>query len=153
MSDPAIVLPPDPDAEAFTGAAAWKELKKKQHPQKTIDDFWAKFVSKNPGKLLRVLPDDLYAKRAAAKVPEGAVPAHDATSSFEEAVASCKAKVDKIRKECQRINQKYTDPHFDIESDLWAGGYDFLSGLTRPNPYSPGPASTKRVPVRIQTGK
>jgi hypothetical protein len=91
---------------------------KKQPPQQDINDFWAKFTTKHPGKIFTILPDNLYAKRAAAHTPKGSIPGQNAVASYEEAVDACKKKVDKIVKECRRLNQKYRDPHFDIESDF-----------------------------------
>ena len=134
-------------SKASTADLAWRELKK-QDPQKTIDGFWRKFVHKKPGKVFRILPEDLYAKRAAANAPQGLVSAHSTASSFDEAVASCKAKVEKIQRECRLKNQKYTDRHFDIETDLKFGYRECLNGLlTKPYPPGKGPRSVKRVLV------
>jgi hypothetical protein len=91
---------------------------KKQPPQKGIDDFWDKFSTKHPGKIFTILPDNLYAKRAAAHGPKGAIPGENAVASYQEAADACRAKVEKIVRECRRINQKYRDPHFDIEYDF-----------------------------------
>lgn len=91
---------------------------RKQAPQRNIDDFWEKFTTKHPGKIFTILPDNLYAKRAAAHAPKGAIPGVNALASYEEAVESCRKKVAKIVKECRRLNQKYRDPHFDIEADF-----------------------------------
>lgn len=95
----------------------------REPPQKSIDDFWSKFTTKHPGKVFTILPDNLYAKRAAkafAPPTEGKVASHceNAVRSYDEAVKNCEAKVAKIVRECRRINQKYRDPHFDIESDF-----------------------------------
>lgn len=51
------------------------------------------------------------------------------TKSYEEAAAICRAKVEKIVKECRRINQKYRDPHFDLEFDLKMNRRDCLDPL------------------------
>ncbi|KAH7381223.1 hypothetical protein DE146DRAFT_760663 [Phaeosphaeria sp. MPI-PUGE-AT-0046c] len=92
---------------------------RKHHaPQRSIDDFWDKFTTKHPGKIFTILPDNLYAKRAAAHAPKGAIPGVNALASYEQAVDSCRSKVAKIVKECRRLNQKYRDPHFDIEADF-----------------------------------
>ncbi|KAF2741854.1 cysteine proteinase [Sporormia fimetaria CBS 119925] len=91
---------------------------KKQPPQQSIDDFWAKFTTKHPGKIFTILPDNLYAKRAAAHAPKGSIPGRNAVQSYEEAADACRKKVEKIVKECRRLNQKYRDPHFDIEADF-----------------------------------
>jgi hypothetical protein len=37
--------------------------------------------------------------------------------------------VDRIVKECERVNQKYSDPHFDIELDLKSGRRHYPRGL------------------------
>lgn len=91
---------------------------KKQPPQRNIEEFWDKFTTKHPGKIFTILPDNLYAKRAAAHAPKGSIPGQNAIQSYEEAVEACKRKVEKIVKECRRLNQKYRDPHFDIEADF-----------------------------------
>jgi len=91
---------------------------KKQAPQKSVDEFWDKFNTKHPGKAFTILPNNLYAKRAAANAPKGVIPGQNAVQSYEGAAAACKVKVRKIVKECKRINQKYRDPHFDIEADF-----------------------------------
>lgn len=72
----------------------------------------------------------------------------NAVASYEEAAALCKAKVAKIVKECRRVNQKYRDPHFDIEFDLKWGKGDCLQMLENTSEkliptFSPG--SVKRV--------
>jgi hypothetical protein len=51
------------------------------------------------------------------------------TQSYEEAAAICRAKVEKIVRECRRINQKYRDPHFDLEFDLKMNRRDCLDPL------------------------
>lgn len=91
---------------------------KKQAPQRGVDQFWDKFTTKHPGKVFTILPDNLYAKRAAAHAPKGSIPGQNAVASYTEAAESCRKKVEKIVKECRRLNQKYRDPHFDIESDF-----------------------------------
>src|SRR5437763_11531812 len=107
-------------------AAPSKKKVKKQPPQADINEFWSRFNTKTPGKAFTVLPDNLFAKKTAAQVPKGAVPSQSVTESFEEAVATCKAKVEKIVAECKRVNQKYRDPHFDVEFDLKWGQRDCL---------------------------
>lgn len=64
----------------------------------------------------------------------------------------CRAKVDKIVKECRRINKKYRDPHFDIEADLKLNVRDCLQSLNNVDikGYKPPgsefkPQSAKRV--------
>lgn len=104
--------------EPPAAAAHPRPRARKQPPQKSINEFWDKFTTKHPGKIFTVLPDNLYAKRAAAHAPKGSIPGQNAIASYQEAVDACKKKVEKIVKECRRLNQKYRDPHFDIEADF-----------------------------------
>lgn len=123
---------------------------KKQPPQTSIDEFWDKFTTKHPGKIFTILPDNLYAKRAAAHAPKGSIPGQNALASYEEAVESCRKKVEKIVKECRRLNQKYRDPHFDIEADFKRSQLnsaippDCLTGLNEARS-SFQPMSVKRI--------
>jgi hypothetical protein len=102
-----------------TAMASRPRLPARKHaPQRNIDEFWNKFTTKHPGKIFTILPDNLYAKRAAAHAPKGSILGVNALASYDQAVAACRAKVAKIVKECRRLNQKYRDPHFDIEADF-----------------------------------
>ncbi|KAI9644088.1 hypothetical protein NHQ30_007440 [Ciborinia camelliae] len=126
------------------------DIKKTKHisPQDAIDEFWAKFKSKTPGKPSTVLPKNLYTQKAGQKATKPVTKGKNAVASYEEAAALCKAKVAKIVKECRRVNQKYRDPHFDIEFDLKWGKGDCLQMLENTSEkliptFSPG--SVKRV--------
>ena len=101
-----------------------KKTSKDVSAQRDIDKFWRKFTTKNPGKLFTVLPDNLYAKRAALQASRKAGTLKSAIASYEQAAATCKAKVEKIVQDCRRLNQKYKDAHFDIEFDFmqWQWG-------------------------------
>ncbi len=94
-----------------------------------------------------MLPIDSYAKKVSESVPRGSVAGENASASYEDAVRICKLKVEKIVQECRRVNQKYRDPHFDIEFDLKWGKLDCLEMLAQPNRkktiFKPG--SVKRV--------
>ncbi|KAI1770649.1 cysteine proteinase [Hypoxylon cercidicola] len=119
---------------------------KLQTPQEAIDEFWKKFTTKAPGKATTVIPQNEYVEKA-AKRSANAVGTNTQTS-FEEAAAVCRAKVAKIVKECRRVNQKYRDPHFDLEFDIKWGSRDTLESLcnTKEKPDSPFmPKSVKRV--------
>ena len=117
---------------------------KKQDPQTVINEFWKNFNSTTPGKPFSILPDNLYAKRAALNAPKGVIPGHKAVVSYDEAVDACKNKVARIVKECRRVNQKYTDVHFDIEIDLKLGDKSCLQNLRRTG-REMNPGSVKRV--------
>ncbi|GES63557.1 calpain-like protein [Aspergillus terreus] len=107
--------------------------KAQQTPQDTLRQFWDQFTTKFPGKVYTVLPDNPYARAKASRIPKGVVQAQDAGKSYEQASGECKRAVERIVKECQRLNQKYTDPHFDIEVDLKSGRRDYLDGLNKKN--------------------
>jgi hypothetical protein len=127
---------------------------KKQPPQMSIDEFWDRFTTKHPGKIFTILPDNLYAKRAAAHAPKGSIPGQNALASYEEAADACRKKVEKIVKECRRLNQKYRDPHFDIESDFKRSQQDpkippdCLAALNEESTTFQ-PMSVKRIEVRV----
>lgn len=76
-----------------------------------------------------MIPHNQYIQKA---VDSRLRDAHGKTTqaSYEEAAVVCKAKVAKIVKECRRINQKYRDPHFDLELDLKWGMRDTLESLS-----------------------
>ena len=123
---------------------------KKQLPQKNIDELWEAFNTKYPGKVHSILPNNVYAETKAAKAPKGIVHGQKAGKSYDEAAAECRHAVEKIAKECRRVNMKYRDVHFDIESDLKRGIRDCLDGLVRgESTYDLTPKSCKRVTVRF----
>lgn len=77
-------------------------------------------------------------------------PSEAAYVSYDDAVAICRAKVEKIVKECRRINMRYRDPHFDLEADLKLGRRDCLESLPsfqegKPPGHTFKPQSAKRV--------
>ncbi|KAI6086810.1 cysteine proteinase [Hypoxylon rubiginosum] len=119
---------------------------KQQTPQEAIDEFWNKFTTKAPGKATTVIPHNEYAEKAARRSAKAV--GTNTQTSYEEAAAVCRAKVAKIVKECRRVNQKYRDPHFDLEFDLKWGSRDTLESLcnTKEKLDSPfTPKSVKRV--------
>jgi hypothetical protein len=149
---PSMIQDPHPTIPA-TAMAPRPHLRMRKHaPQRSIDDFWAKFTTKHPGKIFTILPDNLYAKRAAAHAPKGSIPGVNALASYDQAVESCRNKVAKIVKECRRLNQKYRDPHFDIEADFKRSQAlpdtpaDCLTGLDKEQADFQ-PMSVKRVEV------
>ncbi|KAJ5237393.1 hypothetical protein N7489_007484 [Penicillium chrysogenum] len=115
-----------------------------QAPQETVKQFWEQFNTKYPGKVYTVLPDNPYARTRAKHVPSGRVQGHEAVKSYEQARRECQKSVDRIVKECERVNQKYSDPHFDIELDLKSGRRHYLDGLDKPNTEM-RPRGVKRV--------
>ena len=118
-----------------------------QTPQQTVNKFWDVFTTKFPGRVDRVLPDNVYAKSKAATEPRGVVHGQAALKSYEETRAECTRSVEKIAKECRRVNMRYRDPHFDIEFDLKQNKNDCLQGLVATNGEPLLPQSVKRVNV------
>ncbi|KAF4959782.1 hypothetical protein FSARC_10607 [Fusarium sarcochroum] len=116
-------------------------------PQQVIDKFWKKFTTKNPGKATTVIPSNSYTDLAAKRGNQ--VTTTSTQASYDSAAATCRAKVEKIVKECRRINKKYRDPHFDIEVDLKTYRNDCLQSLSNVEGRIPGedmsPQSVKRV--------
>lgn len=117
-----------------------------QAPQDTVKQFWNQFNTKYPGKVFTILPDNPYARSKAAQQPNGITQSSTAIRSYEQARRECELAVERIVKECERINQKYTDPHFDIEFDLKAGKRNCLDGLGEEN-VDLRPRGVKRVTV------
>lgn len=84
--------------------------------QQVIDDFWKTFITPStpPTKASAILPKNIYASKISKLVPQGATTSRPVSASYDAAVASCKAKVKQIVSECLSINQKYTDPYFNL---------------------------------------
>ena len=100
------------------------------------------------GEATTVIPQNQYAARAAKRCRSTAT-GITTQASYDEAAAVCKAKVAKIVKECRRVNQRYRDPHFDLEFDLKWGKRDTLESLWNWRDERPSssfkPKSVKRV--------
>lgn len=101
--------------------------------------------------MLSILPSDIYAKTKAAKTTKGVVEGQKAAKSYDQAASECKHAVEKIAKECRRVNHKYRDPHFDIEWDLKRGVRDCLCSLEDNEGNDLDPKSVKRVTVTLHT--
>ncbi|KAK2786281.1 hypothetical protein FQN52_007872 [Onygenales sp. PD_12] len=117
--------------------------KVKGPPQKIIDTFWDSFDSKYPGRVVQALPrrkSKAQTLQPTTNIAHGEV----VTESYNRAKAECEHAVNRIVKECLRMNQKYTDPHFDIELDLKEGRRDCLDGILETNS-SMQPKGVRRV--------
>ncbi|KAJ9141785.1 Calpain-1 catalytic subunit [Pleurostoma richardsiae] len=100
-------------------------------PQEKVNRFWSKFATKAPGQAINLIPRDQFAVKAAVKRDNEKYGGGGqmAQKSYEEAAALCRAKVAMIVQECRRVNQKYRDPHFDLEYDLKMDRRDCLDPL------------------------
>lgn len=97
--------------------------------------------------MLSILPSDIYAKTKASKTTKGLVEGQVTAKSYDQAASECKNAVEKIAKECRRVNHKYRDLHFDTEWDLKRGQRDCLCSLQDAEGNSLNPKSVKRVTV------
>ncbi|KAK3387482.1 calpain family cysteine protease [Podospora didyma] len=97
-------------------------------PQELVSEFWDKFFAKKPGRVTSIFPRSLYATLLPPSQPRGASSARNAAESYEAAAKECREKVKRIIRECNRTNEKFTDPDFDIESD---NNNNCLNGLVR----------------------
>ncbi|WZH47119.1 Calpain [Fusarium acuminatum] len=89
-----------------------KKRKKKLPPQKTINGIWKKFSKRKFHKALAVLPFDPVQPPAAYHSNEVL------SAGYERAAEECRRKVEKIIKECKRVNMRYRDPGWDLDWDL-----------------------------------
>lgn len=125
--------------------------KKNTLPQQAINKFWKRFTAPNSGKPFTILPGNPHAKHAALTASWNAEHPRNAVVSYQEAAAACTAEVERIVRDCRRVNQKHKDPQFDIEQDfmMWLKyqrTQDCLVPLNGLND-SLEPRSVKRVEV------
>ncbi|KAK4222485.1 cysteine proteinase [Podospora fimiseda] len=97
-------------------------------PQELVHEFWDRYFTKKPGKVTRIFPRNLYSTLLPPSEPGGAKSALNAVDSYEAAAKECREKVARIVRECNRTNEKFTDPDFDIE---WDEEDNCLNGLIR----------------------
>ncbi|KAF3041876.1 hypothetical protein E8E12_003376 [Didymella heteroderae] len=83
-------------------------------PQEVINEFWKSLIAKKPGKVNTVFPPSLYANLLPPPRNPGVAKGQNAAESYEAAAKECRARVERIIRECQRTNEKFTDPDFDI---------------------------------------
>ncbi|KAL8741673.1 MAG: hypothetical protein Q9190_005747 [Brigantiaea leucoxantha] len=137
------IEPPPPPTIVSDGLGTGKKIKKRI-PQRNVDEFWDKFTTKFPGKVLSILPANIYVKTKAAQAPKGIIHGRGTARSYDEAAAECRASVRKIAAECRRVNLKFHDKYFDIETDLKRNRRDCLHQLNE-SENDLDPKSVKRV--------
>ncbi|RVD84784.1 uncharacterized protein DFL_006508 [Arthrobotrys flagrans] len=122
--------PEDPEAAAATAEEATLEPKEPKpvpqisrkvpagSAQKQLNKFWKKFRSNRAGRPTIVLPFNPFATDPKpTSTTYGPTIPTVATAQFDEAAASCKANVEKIARECRKLNQKYRDYYFDLSAE------------------------------------
>jgi hypothetical protein len=119
-----------PIGEAIAGTAAKidgdTDTKPRKPPQESLNEFWDSLISKTPGKVFQIFPRSLYANLVPPTDSDGASSREHASASYQAAAKECNEKVQRIIKECHRINEKFTDPDFNIEREA----YNCLEGLS-----------------------
>lgn len=103
--------PRAPPANNSTANDQKKKRKKKLPPQQSINRIWKKFQKRKFHKALAVLPFDPVSAPAINDHPNELL-----SAGYERAAEECRRKVEKIIKECKRVNMRYRDPGFDLVS-------------------------------------
>jgi len=117
LPPPLIIVPPALRRKDTTKA-----------PQELVAEFWDKFFAKKQGKVTSIFPRSLYATLLPPASQRGVATTKNAAESYEAAARECREKVKRIVRECERTNEKFTDPDFDIEGD---NNNNCLNGLVR----------------------
>lgn len=89
-----------------------------ENPQGLLTSFWDQFIIKQPRRVTSIFPPSLYANCLPQKRSQKASGSVKVSASYEEAAAECRKRVANVVKQCDRTNEKFTDPDFDIESDF-----------------------------------
>jgi flagellar biosynthesis GTPase FlhF len=90
-----------------------KKKKKRLPPQQSINRTWKRFSSRKFSTTLSVLPFDPVDAPAIADRPNELL-----WDGYDRAAEECKRKVDKIVRDCKRVNMRYRDPGWDLDWDL-----------------------------------
>lgn len=90
-----------------------KKKKRKPSPQRSINKIWRHFTAKNFTKALSILPFDPVPLPSDQDRPNELL-----SAGYDRAVDECRRKVQKIIRECKRVNTRYRDPGWDIDFDL-----------------------------------
>ncbi|KAL9628261.1 MAG: hypothetical protein Q9164_007343 [Protoblastenia rupestris] len=86
-----------------------------QPSQELINKFWEDVISQRiNSSVTTTLPQSIFAQGFKDQVSSNPGMAENAMAGYERAVEKCKAKVDQIAKECRALNQKYSDPSFNL---------------------------------------
>ncbi|KAL1853962.1 hypothetical protein Daus18300_011629 [Diaporthe australafricana] len=87
-------------------------------PQQAVAAFWDEFSIKQPGRVTRILPPASHAKLLQKEISKGPTRGNvKTTASYEAARDECRKTVKRIANECRRMNEKWSDPDFNLESN------------------------------------
>ncbi|KAK7927837.1 calpain-like protein, partial [Apiospora marii] len=101
-----------------------KKQKPKPPPQESINEIWGRFSAKKFSRALAILPFDPVPLPAEPERPNELL-----SAGYERATEECRRKVQKIIRECRRINTRYRDQDWDIDMDLKMAIGDTLNYL------------------------
>ncbi|KAH7385464.1 hypothetical protein DE146DRAFT_207055 [Phaeosphaeria sp. MPI-PUGE-AT-0046c] len=115
-------------------------------PQEAINEFWEGLITKKPAKVTTIFPSSLYSNLLPPPRKPGTSTGKNAAESYEAAAAECRARVKRIVRECNRTNEKFTDPDFDIE---YVYDKNCLQGLKYWYDEKPATTSSSISPSRL----
>ncbi|KAG5787375.1 hypothetical protein H9Q69_013553 [Fusarium xylarioides] len=96
-------------------------------PQGLVSKFWWDHHTKASGKVTSVLSHGLYESLADSERPL----LSSRALGYEEAAQQCRSDVRNIVIECERTNNKFSDPEFDIGNDFSTHDHNCLFGIVR----------------------
>lgn len=156
-SDGGRKTPPLPRSSSTKSSSDAKTKKKKKlAPQEKINEIWERFSAPQFSKATTILPFATPTTKSSPDPSTKEIPKPERTNllvseDFERAVQECRKRVQKLIKECRRVNMRYRDPDFDIDWDLkWDKG-NCLNGLGRDTfKLSKRSDSTSNVPKSVK---
>ncbi|KAH8586402.1 hypothetical protein B0O99DRAFT_656874 [Bisporella sp. PMI_857] len=104
---------------------------KRYPPQETINKIWQRFSVPQFSKATTILPSAPPTSSDPSKLTQSRPTQNSllVSEDFQRAVQKCRTKVQKLIKECKRVNMRYRDPSFDIDWDLKLEKGYCLNGL------------------------
>ena len=104
--------PRAPPANSNNNSNDKKKQKRRLPPQQSINKIWKRFSKRHFNKALSILPFDPVQPPADVRNPNELL-----NEGYLRAAEECRRKVEKIVKECKRVNMRYRDPGFDLDWD------------------------------------
>lgn len=81
-------------------------------PQQVVVDFWDSYIAKAPSSVTTIFPRSVHGTPFVQQRQQYAY------ASYEAAAEACKRAAERISRDCQRTNMMYTDPEFDLITNL-----------------------------------